>query len=102
MINCEETVLSMDITFITVAIPSQLDGSIDLRHIKNSATEIGEALNKKDTYHLVVVKSTVFAEKLNAPFLSRISPEVLVETVEETKSRERPRLRNVLGDSLDS
>jgi len=55
----EEAVLNTDVTFITVATPSQPDGTIDLRHIKSSAIEIGKALNKKDTYHLVVVKSTV-------------------------------------------
>jgi UDPglucose 6-dehydrogenase len=59
VLNREEAVLNTDITFITVATPSQPDGSINLQHIKNSATEIGEALNKKDRYHLVVVKSTV-------------------------------------------
>lgn len=59
VLNREEAVLNTDITFITVATPSQPDGSIDLRHIRNSAIEIGKALNKKDTYHLVVVKSTV-------------------------------------------
>jgi len=55
----EQAVLNTDITFITVGTPSQPDGSIDLKYIESSALEIGEALNKKDTYHLVVVKSTV-------------------------------------------
>jgi len=76
VINREEAVLNTDITFITVATPSQPDGSIDLRHIKNSAIEIGEALNKKDTYHLVVVKSTVVpgtTEKVIKPLLEKHS-----------------------------
>ena len=51
VVNREEAVLNTDITFITVGTPSQPDGSIDLRYIKSSAIEIGEALNKKDTYH---------------------------------------------------
>ena len=55
----KETILNTDITFIATATPSQPNGSINLQHIKNSAREIGESLNKKDTYHLVVVKSTV-------------------------------------------
>jgi len=55
----EDAVLNTDITFITVASPSQPDGSINLQYIQSSAREIGEALNKKGAYHLVVVKSTV-------------------------------------------
>ena len=59
VLSREEAILNTDITFIAVGTPSQLDGSIDLRYIKSSAREIGEALKKKKTYHLVVVKSTV-------------------------------------------
>jgi UDPglucose 6-dehydrogenase len=55
----EEAILNTDITFITTATPNQPNGSINLQHIKNSAREIGQTLNKKDTYHLVVIKSTV-------------------------------------------
>lgn len=55
----EEAVLSTDITFIATATPSQPNGSINLEHIENSTHEIAKALNKKDTYHLIVVKSTV-------------------------------------------
>jgi len=54
-----EAILSTNITFIAVGTPSKLGGGIDLRYIKGSAHEIGEALKKKETYHLVVVKSTV-------------------------------------------
>ena len=59
VLDREEAVLNTGITIISVSTPSQPDGSIDLRFIESSAREIGEALNKKDTYHLVVVKSTV-------------------------------------------
>jgi len=57
--NREEAILNTDITFIAVATPKQPDGNIDLQYIKESACEIGEALKKKNSYHLVVVKSTV-------------------------------------------
>jgi UDPglucose 6-dehydrogenase len=59
VLDREEAVLNTGITIISVSTPSQPDGSIDLRFIESSAREIGEALNKKDAYHLVVVKSTV-------------------------------------------
>lgn len=54
-----KAVLDTDITFNAVGTPSKPDGSIDLQHIERSSHEIGEALRKKDTYHVVVIKSTV-------------------------------------------
>jgi UDPglucose 6-dehydrogenase len=54
-----EAILNTDVTFVATATPSQPDGRINLQHVQDSAREIGEALNKKSTYHLVVVKSTV-------------------------------------------
>lgn len=57
--NREEAIINTDITFIAMATPSRQDGSINLQFIENSALKIGEALKKKKTYHLVVVKSTV-------------------------------------------
>jgi len=59
VLDRKEAVLKTRTTIVSVSTPSQPDGSIDLRFIESSAQEIGEALNKKDTYHLVVVKSTV-------------------------------------------
>ncbi len=54
----ERAVLDSDITFIAAGTP--FDGRvIDLRFVKQIATEIGAALRKKDGYHVVVVKSTV-------------------------------------------
>jgi len=55
----EEAVLNAEITFVAVATPSQPDRGISLQHIQNSTREVGEAINKKNTYHMVVVKSTV-------------------------------------------
>ena len=52
-------ILNTDVTFITTATPSQPNGEINIRYIENCAREIGKALNEKNTYHLVVVKSTV-------------------------------------------
>ena len=36
----------------------------------------------------------LFAEKLNAPYLSELSPEVLIVAIEEAKRSERPRLKD--------
>lgn len=59
ILNREEAILSTDITFVAVGTPSRSDGSIDLRYIEAAACEIGDALKKKKSYHLIVVKSTV-------------------------------------------
>ncbi len=57
---------STDTTFITVGTPSQPDGSIDLTQVKNAAQELGTALHNKNTYHLVIVKSTVIPGTTNS------------------------------------
>ncbi len=54
-----EAVLKTNISMITQGTPMREDKSIDLSFIENTAKEIGEALKKKDEYHLVVVRSTV-------------------------------------------
>ena len=59
VLDREKAISNTDVTFITTATPSQPNGSVNLQYIKNSTREIAEALNKKDTYHLVVVKSTL-------------------------------------------
>jgi UDPglucose 6-dehydrogenase len=80
LINCtlnyKATILNTNITFITVGTPSKPDGEINLSLIEKAACEIGEALQKKKTYHLVVVKSTVVpgtTEKLVKPILEDCS-----------------------------
>jgi len=57
--NPVKAVLETDISMITQGTPMREDKSIDLSYIESTAREIGEALKKKDNYHLVVVRSTV-------------------------------------------
>jgi len=59
VLDREEAIMKTNVTFISVGTPSQPDGSIDLQFVKQSAQEIGTALKKKKSYHLLVVKSTV-------------------------------------------
>ncbi|MBI2084159.1 MAG: nucleotide sugar dehydrogenase [Candidatus Aenigmarchaeota archaeon] len=47
-----------DVSFICVPTPTK-DGKIDLSYIKSATEAVGKQLKQKDTYHLVVVKSTV-------------------------------------------
>jgi len=48
-----------DLSFICVGTPSNEDGSIDLAQIEDAAEKIGRALAERNSYHVVVVKSTV-------------------------------------------
>jgi len=57
--DLKNAVLNTDVTFICVQTPADFDGAVDLRYIKNAAIDIGKILRKKDSYHVVVVKSTV-------------------------------------------
>jgi UDPglucose 6-dehydrogenase len=54
-----KAVLETDISMITQGTPMREDKSIDLGYIESTAKEIGEALKRKDKFHLVVVRSTV-------------------------------------------
>jgi UDPglucose 6-dehydrogenase len=54
-----KSVLETDISMITQGTPMREDKSIYLGYIESTAREIGEALKQKDSYHLVVVRSTV-------------------------------------------
>lgn len=51
-------VAQTDITFIAVGTPA-VDGKINLSYVEKAAEEIGAAIARKNTFHTVVVKSTV-------------------------------------------
>lgn len=64
-----------DVTFICVGTPSTVDG-IDLTHVEQATIEIGRTLKNKDSWHLVVVKSTVLpktSEDFVLPLLEKYS-----------------------------
>jgi UDPglucose 6-dehydrogenase len=52
-------ILDTDVTFICVGTPTARDGGVDLKYAVVASEQVGEQLQKKDGYHLVVVKSTV-------------------------------------------
>ena len=69
-------VLNSDISFLCVGTPSLRNGKLDLGHIEPVCREIGEALKKKNTFHLVVLRSTVLpgtAESVVVPALEKVS-----------------------------
>ena len=57
--NDFKKILESDITFLTVGTPSKESGEIDLSYIKKALKEISKVLQKKQNYHLLVIKSTL-------------------------------------------
>lgn len=55
----EEAVLGSDISFVIVPTPSDERGAFSIRYAVHAFREIGRALAKKDSYHVVVLTSTV-------------------------------------------
>lgn len=67
---------STDITFVAVGTPSREDGAIDLSYVLTACEEIGLALKDKETFHAVIIKSTVFpgtTKEMAGPVLERAS-----------------------------
>jgi len=48
-----------DLSLICVGTPSAANGSLDLRYVEHVCTEIGTALKCADTFHTVVIRSTI-------------------------------------------
>jgi len=67
-------------TFLTVGTPSRKDGSIDLTSVERATEELGKALREKQSYHLVIVKSTVIPGTTNKtvnPILAKSSSKTI-------------------------
>src|SRR5438034_4616981 len=61
--DAEAAVLKTEISFLCVGTPSLRNGKLDLGHIEPVCREIGRALQKKNSFHLVVLRSTVLRER---------------------------------------
>ncbi len=57
--DTEAAVRDSEATFIVVGTPSEPDGGFSLRHAISTCEAIGRALRNKNSYHLVVLTSTV-------------------------------------------
>jgi GDP-mannose 6-dehydrogenase len=54
-----QAVADSDVSLVCVGTPSNHNGSLDLRYIKRVCQEIGAALEKKPSYHIVAIRSTM-------------------------------------------
>jgi GDP-mannose 6-dehydrogenase len=55
----DEAIRKTDLSFVCVGTPSQPNGNLDLRYIRRTCEQIGEALKGKNEHHTVVVRSTI-------------------------------------------
>jgi GDP-mannose 6-dehydrogenase len=54
-----EAIRNSDVSLICVGTPSQMNGSLDLRYVRNVCEEIGAALKDHAPHHVVVARSTM-------------------------------------------
>jgi GDP-mannose 6-dehydrogenase len=54
-----EAIKNSDISFICVGTPSQINGNLDLTHVRHVCEQIGAALRNKTERHTVLVRSTI-------------------------------------------
>ncbi|QZT63651.1 nucleotide sugar dehydrogenase [Mycolicibacterium austroafricanum] len=55
----DEAVNDSEMSLICVGTPSQLNGNLDLSHVRRVCEQIGNALRGKQSYHVVVARSTM-------------------------------------------
>lgn len=72
--SAAEAVAATDVSFICVGTPSQSNGSLELMFVRRVCEEIGRAIAAKDTFHLVVARSTMLPGSVR---------EVVIPTLEQ-------------------
>ncbi|SFL84439.1 nucleotide sugar dehydrogenase [Rugamonas rubra] len=58
-VDVRDAVLGSDMSLICVGTPSQLNGNLDLSHVRKVCEQIGAAIKDKDAFHVVVARSTM-------------------------------------------
>lgn len=74
--NAGEAIRQSDVAMICVGTPSTSEGSLDLQFVERVSADIGQGLRDRDTYHVVVVRSTMLpgsTEEVVLPTLERVS-----------------------------
>jgi GDP-mannose 6-dehydrogenase len=54
-----QAIRDTELSFVCVGTPSQINGNLDLTHVRNVCEQVGQALKNKPTRHTVVIRSTI-------------------------------------------
>ena len=57
--RAEEAVMRTELSFVCIQTPSSANGSLDLKYVVRVAEQIGDALRRKSSFHVVVFRSTM-------------------------------------------
>jgi UDPglucose 6-dehydrogenase len=74
--NHYKAVKETQVTFVIVPTPSEPDGSFSLKFVIDALEKVGKAITDKDSYHLVVINSTVSPGSMEnriKPFLEEVT-----------------------------
>lgn len=74
--DIEYAIMNSDITLVSVGTPSDDKGACDLTYLKQASRQIALVLAEKDSYHVVIFRSTVppsTTEKILIPLLEKYS-----------------------------
>jgi GDP-mannose 6-dehydrogenase len=74
--NVDEAIAGTDVSLVSVGTPSEPNGSLSLAAVRRVAEQIGAAIGRKSSRHVIVVRSTVLPGTLRSvviPALERAS-----------------------------
>ena len=76
--NTEQAVVDTELSIVCVGTPSEANGSLNLDYVARVSEQIGTALSTKDSYHTVVLRSTMLPGSM---------AEIVIPALEKTSGK---------------
>ncbi len=73
-----QAIRDTELSFICVGTPSQINGNLDLTHVRHVCEQIGHALKSKSARHIAVIRSTILPGTMRR---------VVIPVLEETSGK---------------